>query len=43
MNLKTLLVLSLDLIAFMLFCIAAGGCKIDPKNGYIIQYLSCNN
>ena len=27
---KTLLVLSMDLIAFMLFCTAASVCKIDP-------------
>ena len=44
LNLKTLLVLFLDLIAFMVFYTAASGGKIDPmlKIGYIIQLLSCN-
>ena len=33
------LVLSIDVIAFMVFYTAASGCKIDPtvKIGYIVQ------
>ena len=36
--LKTLLILSMDIIAFFLFCTAASRCKIDLmlKTGYII-------